>query len=442
MQTAAGNLVDYRGTSGVNNTRQLKSVLLYLHFLKYLELIMKSLTSCAVAVFLTLSILSVAEGQDFQVLHSFCGGTADGSSPCWSGVIADGSTLYGTTCSGGANNRGIIYSIDTDGSNFDIVWSFGASSNEASPEGGLTIADSTLYGMTHGYGSSGYGTIFKIDTNGNGYSVLHSFSGSGVSCPRDQLPIISDSTMYGAASAGVFTIDTSGYGFNILRSFSGGSDGKNVNSLILVESTLYGTTYWGGDASGSSGHGVLFKLNTDGTGFQVMHTFGDTGDGARPAGNLVLVDSTLYGTTTGGGIDDGGTIYKINLDNTGYTTLHNFTTSEGVCPIGGLTLIGSTLYGTTCSGGNDNNGTIFQCSIDGNGFDVLHAFNGSDGKKSRSTLTAVGNTLYGTTNSGGSSGYGVVFALTVPEPSTITLLFVGAIGMLGYAWRRRGIYNH
>ena len=74
---------------------------------------------------------------------------------------------------------------------------------------------------------------------------------------------------------------------------------------------------------------------------------------------------------------------------------------------------------------------------------MLASFNGSNGAGPEAGLTLSGNTLYGTTYGGGANvyNYGTVFALTVPEPSAITLLLASAACLLGFAWRRRKTGN-
>src|SRR6266576_2443791 len=84
--------------------------------------------------------------------------------------------------------------------------------------------------------------------------------------------------------------------FTTLHSFNGGSDGANPYAgLILSGNTLYGTAGRGG----SSGRGTIFAVNTNGTGFTSLHSFTGSSDGANPQAGLVLSDNTLYGTTQG-----------------------------------------------------------------------------------------------------------------------------------------------
>jgi uncharacterized repeat protein (TIGR03803 family) len=123
---------------------------------------------------------------------------------------------------------------------------------------------------------------------------------------------------------------------------------------------------------------TVFKVNSDGTGFTNIYHFspliGSTNsDGTHPVGGLVLSGGTLYGTTQFGGGAGGGTVFKVNTDGSGFTTLHTFsayasgvnatTNTDGYSPMGGLILSGGTLYGTTSSCGYFGSGTIFALTV-------------------------------------------------------------------------------
>ncbi len=204
------------------------------------------------------------DGTSYSVLHSFSGSVDDGACPAGGSLAVSGSTLYGMTMWGGSANHGAVYSIGADGSGFRILHSFTGGSDGGDPWGGITLSGSTLYGMTNGNGN---GTIFKIDTDGTDYSVLHSFAG--------------------------------------------GSDGRSpFSSLIINGETLYGTAAYGGP----DGNGTVFEISTDGSGFEVLHSFtGGTSDGAWPYGTLMLDGSTLYGTTYIDGSSNGGTVFSIPI---------------------------------------------------------------------------------------------------------------------------------
>ena len=303
------------------------------------------------------------------------------------------------------------------------------SGNGQCPEGGLTLIGSTLYGTTEGFGTDG--DVFEIGTEGTGYSVLYAFTG-GAGTGDGRFPYsdltLSGTNLYGTTSGGgsqgdgtVFQIGTNGSGYSILHSFSGSADGSlpMFGSLALGGSTLYGMDYGGG----SLGDGSVFKVNTNGSGFTVLHFFtgGSTGviDGKWPWGSVTLSGSTLYGMTAQGGVNKQGTIFKISIDGSGYDILHNFTGSDGKSPFGDLILSGSTIYGEAAYG--DGAGSIFQLNTDGSGFRLLHSFTGSnDGGWPYGSLLLSGSMLYGTTNAFGSNNDGTIFSLNI-APATIAL---------------------
>src|SRR5262245_3879469 len=131
----------------------------------------------------------------------------------------------------------------------------------SNPYGGLVLSGNTLYGVTEAdeVGGSGFGTVFKINTDGTGFTNLHVFKGS---------------------------------------------DGANPYArLVLAGDTLYGT----GTRGGSSGYGTVFKVNTDGTGFTNLYDFAGF-DGAG-GGSLSLSGNALYGETPGGGDSGVGTLF-------------------------------------------------------------------------------------------------------------------------------------
>ena len=225
---------------------------------------------------------------------------------------------------------------------FAILYSFGAglqlgavysNADGYGPVAGLVLSNDVLYGTTKYGGATGYGTVFKINTDGAGFATLHFF--------------------------------TNGVGGGTLNA-----------GLVLADGALYGTTYTGG-----TNNGTVFRLNTDGTGFTNLHNFGGT-NGTFPMAPMISSGSTLYGTTQEG---NSGTVFKMDTNGANFAILHHFTATfsgtniDGDLPEAGLTLSGNTLYGTA-SGGGRGHGTIFAVNTDGSGFTNLYNFtNGMDG---------------------------------------------------------------
>ncbi len=369
-------------------------------------------------VFLFLFFLVTSLQAQINLLHSFAGGATDGAYPAGS-LILKGSTLYGMTSNGGTSNFGMIFKINTNGTGFALLHSFAGGATDGDyPEGSLILKGSTLYGMTVGGGPYDYGTIFKINTNGTGFVLLHSFAGGATDgeYPKGSL-ILKGSVLYGMTNGGgssdvgtLFKINRNGSEFVLLHSFAGAADGASpCDSLILKGSALYGMT----EIGGTSNWGTIFKINTNGSGFALLHTFtGTASDGQMPYGSLILKGSAMYGITQYGGASGDGAIFKINTNGTGFVLLHSFIGTDGLYPFGSPIIKGSTLYGMAWNGGASSFGTIFKMNKDGTGFVLLHSFAGatSDGAYPHGSLILKGSTLYGMTNVGGASNKGAILS--------------------------------
>jgi uncharacterized repeat protein (TIGR03803 family) len=219
-----------------------------------------------------------------------------------------------------------------------------------------------------------------------------------------------------------------GSGFSLLHSFAGPDGAFPLSNVIQdPDGTLYGTAEFGGAANG----GTVFQMAPDGSGFTVLHCFSGSDGNDLSAGLIQAADGTLYGTTFGGGDAGSGTVFQMTPDGSGFTVLHSFTggTMDGANPKGGL-LPGpdGTLYGTTLRGGDANLGTVYQMAPDGSGFALLYSFSGPDGASPLSNvIQGPDGTLYGTTVSGGDFRTGTVFQMA-PDGSGFMLLhsFLGA----------------
>jgi len=175
-----------------------------------------------------------------------------------------GSTLYGTTYSGGSFNHGTIFTLNTNGIGYRVLTNF-TMPNGVNPAAGLVLSGSTLYGTTRYGGGAGYGTVFQVNTNGSGYTVLYDFTGSPDGANPLAGLVLRGSTLYGTTQAGgsssygtVFQMHTDGTGYRVLKRFTGLPDGAYPKAdLLLSGSALYGTTFTGGDLD----KGTVFKLD-------------------------------------------------------------------------------------------------------------------------------------------------------------------------------------
>jgi uncharacterized repeat protein (TIGR03803 family) len=326
---------------------------------------------------------------------------------------------------------GVLFSaaaIVVEAQTFETLVNFDGS-NGANPvyPGLVQGIDGNLYGTTLGGGANLSGTVFRL-TPGGKLTTLYSFC-SQANCTDGSLPqaglsLARDGSFYGATSQGgvygngvVFRINTRG-ALTTLHSFDYSTEGVQPFAPPIqgIDGSLYGTTTGGGPYNA----GTVFKMTSDGA-LTTLYDF--EGDGASPLGTLLqAVNGDLYGTTQQGGSNGDGTIFKITTGGT-FTSLLNFNFTDGSTPSSGLIQgIDGKLYGTTYQGGantscEDGCGTVYRVSLGGT-LTTVYNFNLTDGANPNAALIqgSDGN-FYGTTYAGGSStncfqGCGTVFKLT------------------------------
>ena len=220
------------------------------------------------------------------VLHVFKSRN-DGAYPASGLVIDSQGNLYGTTpAGGGARGAGIVFELAPPAAgshkwNEVILHRFGASADGAHPSGQL-IGDPVhgFFGEAFEGGTAGYGTVFKVSPR----------QGRGI-----------------------------GWKEHTLYSFTGGNDGGLPSGGLIVdhEGNLYGTTGYD-TQTGYPMNGNVFELVRPASGKKawmqtVLYAFMNNGDGSDPqAGIMLAPDGNFYGTTTEGGTDGDGTVFKIS----------------------------------------------------------------------------------------------------------------------------------
>jgi uncharacterized repeat protein (TIGR03803 family) len=434
-----------------------------------------------------------AQAQTYTNLHAFTAPTfnssvgaatnVDGMFPN-GGLVLSSNALYGTTWEAGANGNGTLYSVQTDGSHFTTVHTFSSpyvtplnfiNGDGAKPQQTLALQSNVLYGTTSEGGPGGYGTVFKVNTDGTGFTNLYYFRGGSDGINPQGGVVVVGNTVYGSTTGGgtvgagtVYRVNTDGSGYKIMHNFSGAATdgGIGVGGLVQSNGMLYGTTRGGG---GTNGHGVVFALSTNANGtaagYSNLYVFhgnptpgnvSSNNEGASPEAGVVLSGDTLYGTTSAGGTNGAGLVFSIRTDGTHYTALHIFsyanpnganTNSDGSDPLCALALSGNTLYGTAGAGGTNGNGTVFAVNTDGSGFTNLYTFRPivtfvptfmNIGGSAPEAGVVIGNgALYGTTAVGGpASGnvYGLILSSSGSVPVPIPLKTHLSGGSLVLSW--------
>jgi uncharacterized repeat protein (TIGR03803 family) len=437
---------------------------------------MKTFTR-SLLLFITALLPAFAQAQSYSDLYPFSEYSGyppsnyDGAIPYCNLVLSNG-VLYGTTWEGGTNGSGAIFSVHSDGTHFQPLYSFsplsdgvvGYNSDGGGPYCTLVLSSNYLYGTASTGGTGGGGSIFRINIDGTGFTNLYNF-GTYSGAPRAGLTI-SGNVLYGTTTTGgqdygsVFRINTDGTHFTNLISFYPSPTNRAFSAasgLVLSGNMLYGMT----DGGGPGIQGSIFAINTNGSGYTNLFFFQGVGGesqpstnttGGNPQCNLVLVGDMLYGTTQAGGTNGNGVIFGINTDGTGFTNLHTFsaqdpdtgTNYDGILPLCQLLAIGNTLYGTASAAGPSGFGTLYSINTDGSDFTVLWSFPSilgmaggnyidTDGVAPAAGVIVSGTTLYGTTADGGINGNVYAFDLSTNAPPP-TLGFQANVGSFTLTW--------
>jgi uncharacterized repeat protein (TIGR03803 family) len=365
--------------------------------------------------------MTITTNAQFTNLYNFSTVGTGG----YSSLTSANGLLYGTTNKGGANNAGYVYSLNPTGTGITILHNFAGTEGRYAC-GSLLHDNGVLYGMTsQGDGiTTASGTIYKLNIDGTGYSILHSFAlniQTNGNNPQGSL-VISGNVLYGMTRKGgavyadllgglgtIFKINTDGSNFSLLHSFELGEENP-YGSLLLDGNFLYGMTSTYGSNNNA---GKIFKINKDGTGYTILHTF-NYANGAKPNGTLVLGGNTLYGMTAlGGNTGNGvrkGNVFKINTDGTGFQSIFNELNGSQyyTWSYGSLVLVGNVLYGKS-------NVNLYSINTDGTGYQWYNWGQYGTAPESydiqeNGTLTFDGSALYGVNNRyGGSLDRGVIY---------------------------------
>jgi uncharacterized repeat protein (TIGR03803 family) len=394
---------------------------------------------CALLFLCALTAIA-SSAQTLTTLHAF--DSTDGSYPFGGVVQALDGNLYGTTHSGGSANDGTVFKVSPGGA-FTSLKSFdGTDGADLFDQTGLVQgSNGNLYG-TAGYGgTNNRGTVFKISTAGKLttiYNLCEQESCTDGSSPYDGLVLGTNGELYGTTDFGgnyaygeVFSITTAGK-IKTIYSFcpaSGCTDGARPTAGLIQASNgdFYGTTEAGGANKNSmcsvEGCGTIFKVTASG-GLTTLYNFcaqSGCADGQTPYAGLIQgSDGNFYGTTTEGGPNNDGTVFKITPTGE-FTTLWTFCSKEscadGIGPEGGLIqATDGNFYGTTSAGGSPGSGTIFKITS-GGALTTVYNFCtqtgcADGGGPYAGVIQGTNGDFYGTTEEGGINGYGVVYSLS------------------------------
>jgi len=362
------------------------------------------------------AFVQYSPSQTFNVLYTFTNG-ADGKNPANGVVLSSNGVLYGTTDSGGLKGAGTLWSINTNGMGFTILGSNGLSS--------LIVSPPFIYGI---YNT----TIYSLTTNG---TPVTNFDVSPLITPA-AITLVGN-TLYGVGYTNnyvgvLFSVGTNGSNFNAIYNF-GTNDGYFPDNLIVSDGTVYISTANG--PAPNFGQGSIFSVSTNGSNHTIIVEFTNTPSGNPCSGTYgprpaicLLSSNTLYGvwetelcSAQNNPVTDGA-VFSISTTGTNFEFLHAFDGITGSDPTASLALSSNIVYGTALTSGSPSfgggGGILFSVNPDGSDYQTLYTFPGSVDNP-MGPIAVSGNTIYGT--AGGGEGYGAIWSFTLLPPPILSI---------------------
>lgn len=199
------------------------------------------------------------DGSDFTILRSF--GSGESGNTLYGGVISDGTYLYGMTVGGGTAHLGVAYKIKPDGTDYSEIINFTDDPNGAWGYGSFVSDGTYLYGITNNGGEDNRGTIFRVKPDGSDFLQLHDFANFDGAQPLGSL-IIANDKLYGMAELGgtyglgtMYQLEKDGTGFELLMEFDGPNGSLPFGTLFYDNGAIFGVTSEGG----ATGFGIIFR---------------------------------------------------------------------------------------------------------------------------------------------------------------------------------------
>lgn len=411
--------------------------------MKHSEFAASPSRAMALALAILLLVSSAAMAQTYRVLHPFTWGAY----PAYGLTMDASGNLYGVAMAGGIAKSKDICVISGCGTVFKLApnskgsWTvttlhaFSGHADGGVPDGPLIVdAAGNLYGTAEMGGAHLNGVVFKLSPESDGswqYSVLYSFKASeagGAGLVFDAAGnLYSTAQVGGTRKEGAvlkFTPSTGGlWTEEVIYSFcsiSGCLDGSGPSGPLIFDSAgnLYGSA-----AGGTHGFGMVFELeaNKGGTWTEIpLYNFTGGTDGLGPGSVIIDAAGNLYGTTTRGGTNNDGVLFKLAPEHDGswtesvlYTFCSLASCADGSTPVGVTLDTAGNLYGTAEVGGAENDGVVFRLTPASGDWSetVLHSFLGYGALPFAGVILDSAGNLYGTTQVG-TGNFGLAWEIT------------------------------
>jgi len=394
-------------------------------------------------------IYKINSSNEYVKIYDFTGETA--IVPATSLVYHE-SRIWGTAIST-TSDKGLIFSIATDGSSFRIESDFSSIDTGITTEKGLTSYDGSLWGFTYPsekdpavlwkyddgelehisdlpseignpasipvffngflYGLSpvdSSGKVWKLKADGSEFEIIHNFS----TFEKGGLPFdlqVIDGKLLGASITGgensggtLFEVDKATDEVSVF--FHGELHNEESISGFMQVPVLYNGRLWG-----AALQGVYYSMNPDGTDPKVEYVTTDI-EGRTFNGPITLVEGNIYCVSAYSGELNLGSLHKFDLDNSELEVIHAFDSENEITDPQALIEYKNRLIGVSRGGrgGTTTSGALFEISEEFSKIDIIEDFSNLDFSGPYGTLVNLNGKVWGITSWGGENDLGVIFS--------------------------------
>src|SRR5579871_5500028 len=270
-------------------------------------------------------LYSITSAGHLTILHQMNDNTYfwEGNQPA-GGLLLDSGSFYGMTETGGKYGGGTLFKITTKGA-FSILHHLVGTRDGYAPYSAPTAGagtDKNLYGALTSGSLRNFGSIFSTNVTGTTFRVIHYFTGSDGAYPECTPVPDGAGSLWGTCFEGgahgygtIWKLSTDGSAFTKVYDFDNthGAYPWYAGHLYLINGILYGTVRQGG----ANNAGVLFAFNTATSALSLLHTFDNNSgflEGYYPVGLYYdAAGGNFYGCCEAGGANNDGTVWKIAL---------------------------------------------------------------------------------------------------------------------------------
>ncbi|RUA30285.1 MAG: hypothetical protein DSY76_02590 [Bacteroidetes bacterium] len=260
-----------------------------------------------------------------------------------------------------SSNKGLIFHTTNEGTDMQTAYQFKTGNNGYFPTTLVEESPNVVIGTTAKGGFYKCGVIFRFNILTGAYDKLVDFKGIDGDGGSNTLVLAPNGKYYGSTPKGgvnytgnIFEFDPSNDSIIRIVGFYGPNGKGQSSPLLIIDTMLYGFSSGGGNHN----RGVLFKVNLNTKVYTKLFDFSEN-YGSYPFGKLVHSNSgSIYGMCSSGGVNNRGIIFRLDPSTDSVFTDYSFLYQSNIkSPFGDVEMI--------------NSGEMISMTVDGSSYKLF-----------------------------------------------------------------------